>query len=303
MNYLLFLFVSTITMGCLKAEPRRFEKQLPLFKATRDGREFYLFGIFPNAEGKLDMELLKESGILRLLEECDHLITEFQKVELEDFYNPYIGHLLNLEEEFYDNEEYKKRMKKVVSVFINFELEEYIRSNFSHSISHLYPSSNEKYLDKIYAKLHSQHSLVRDLLTNYRMLLSKEQVLERGADVPKFIKLEYLLKLSEERETVLTEAYLNMDAEQIINYYMLCDDLPVSISLNNHNELLKLHISTAWEWINKLESHLNSTNQKTFIALDLMHLVLPERYGINFILELQKRGFETKQLSVSDLHG
>ena len=311
MKCLGFLCISIITMGYLKAEPSRFENQLPLFKATRDGTELYLFGMLPNTEGKLDMDLLRESGILGLLEECDHLITEFMKVELEKLFNPYIAQLLTLEEKInrnYDNnnyDEYKKRMKHVVSGFMNFELEKYIQENFSHSISHLHSDLNEGYMSKIYVKLFNQSSLVRDLLYNYRMSLGDEEILqvyEQGEDAPKFIKLQYLLELSEKREIALTEAYLNMNTDRIA-YYMLGHDLPVAISLKNHNELLKLHISTVCEWINKIESHLNKTNQKTFIALDLMHLFLPEKYGINVILELQKKGFETKQLSVSDLHG
>ena len=299
-------------MGYLQAEPHRFKDKLPVFEAIApDGRVFYLFGMLPNAEGKLDMDLLKESGILGLLEKCDHLMTEFKKVELEKLFNPYIAQLLTVEEKMSLNDddsisdEYKKRMKNVVPIFMNFELEKYIQANFNHSMSHLHSDSNEEYMRKIYTRLLNQKSLVRDLSHDYRMSLDEEgfvKFCEHLKFDQKIIVLGYLLKLSEKRESALTEAYLNMDTEQIINY-MLCDDLPVSISLDNHNELLKLHISTAWEWINKIESHLKEINHKTFIVLDLMHLFLPEKYGINFILELQKKGFEIKQLSVSDLHG
>ena len=148
MNYLLFLFLSIITTGYLKAEPLRFKDKLPVFEViASDGKVFYLFGILPNAEGKLDMELLKESGILSLLAKCDHLITEFKKVnlDLENFLSDYLISLLMLEE---DNEysgyyKFKGKIKNIVPMIINFELEEYSRANFNHSINHLH--SDTKY--------------------------------------------------------------------------------------------------------------------------------------------------------------
>lgn len=44
MNYILFLFLSIITTGYLKAEPLRFKDKLPIWEAiASDGRVFYLF--------------------------------------------------------------------------------------------------------------------------------------------------------------------------------------------------------------------------------------------------------------------
>jgi hypothetical protein len=308
-------------MSYLKAEPHRFKDKLPIWEAIApDESVFYLFGILPNAEGKLDMELLKESGILGLLAKCDHLITEFKKVnlDLENFLSEYLISRLMLEDNEYSGYyEFKTKMKNIVPMVINFELEEYSLANFNQSISHLHSDTKRHefvrdipkggYESRIYLEL-SNHGHLIERLSNYYYYVINKDYRFLGTVSPqtkKYIssltRLQFLTKLSEEREIKIQKAYLNMDTVQMA-YYLGCSDLPIRVFEFIQEATIDIRSFTFRKWLNKIKSHLDTEkNQKTFIALDIGCL-LPEYIDeINIIKQLEKEGFEIRQLSLGDI--
>ena len=301
MNYLLFLFLSVITMGCLKAEPRRFEKQLPLYEVTAyDGRIFYLFGILPNAEGNLDMGLLEEAGILGLLGQCDHLITEVKTFSFEEFFKIHRFRILpGIERSQFpeDEDELRAKMQHLFSILTNFDIEVYARNHFNIDISHridlsknilLYDYIRYRLIEKI-----EYLDALEQMVSAYHRRQNKN-----------ISWMSYLREAVEKQEILLQNAYLSMDTIQMSNILhpkALFDmDRKLSIS-RGRNRLEKEKneniLDITREWVIKMLNF--QTSGRTFIAINIQYLL--EEIPYNLISGLKDNRFKIRQISSGEL--
>ncbi len=165
------------------------------------------------------------------------------------------------------------------------------------------------YQSRIYLELYNHKKLI-ERLSEYYYWVVNINVDHRFVGIvssqkQKYIssltRLQFLTKLSEEREIKLQKAYLNMDTVQMA-YYLGCSDLPIRVFEYIQEETIDIRSFTSRKWLNKIKSHLDTEkNQKTFIALDIGCL-LPEYIDeINIIKQLEKEGFEIRQLSLGDI--
>lgn len=241
------------------------------------------------------MELLEESGILCLLVKCDGLITEVQEFEFETFFNFYFnlyGKFIKTRENFGNIQEFKGLIKFLMENFANFEFERFSKQKLSIHIDHL--ESPEDYFKKFSFKLYYYDSIFRSRL-DYNMARSQnyESYNKRGKTERKTLQ-----QLSEERGTLMLDAYLNMDTQKLVNY-LSNSDLSVYINHVIQEESIERLASTVQQWIAKIKNHLGY--KKIFIPIDIGYL-LPEYIAeINIIKQLKKEGFEIRQLSFSDI--
>jgi hypothetical protein len=303
MNYLLFLFLSIITVGYLKAEPRRFEKQLPLYEVTAyDGRIFYLLGILPNAEGKLDMELLEEAGILGLLGQCDHLITEVKKFSFEEFFRihrfrilPGIGR--SQFPEYEDKDELRAKMEHLFSILTNFDIEVYARNHFNIDISHRIDISKDILLYN-----YIRYRLIEKI--EYLDALEQMALAYHQRQNKNITWMLYHQGLIQKQEILLQNAYLNMDTVQMSKILhpkeLFNMDRQLSIS-RGRNRLEKEKnqsiLDITREWVIKMLEF--QTSGRTFIAINIQYLL--EEIPYNLISGLKDNHFKIRQISYGEL--